>query len=67
MLIQARIEHRVHGWVSQYCKDDGFSDVLHQMGECSISEEQFLKLQEQEPYIVGTGMASIANNLEHRL
>lgn len=52
----------VHSWISQHLRYDLFNNVLYRMGEKRISEESLLKIQEQDPYISGSGDASIPNH-----
>jgi hypothetical protein len=56
----------VHSWINQHLRYDLFNDVLYRMGEKSISEELLLEIQGQDPYISGSGDASIPNHPEDR-
>ena len=57
----------VHSWVSEYYQYDVFNNVLYHMGEKRVSEQLLLEIQEQAPYISGSGAASIPNNPSNRL
>lgn len=52
----------VHSWTNQHLRYDLFNDVLYRMGEKRVTEELLLTIQEQEPYISGSGDASIPNH-----
>jgi hypothetical protein len=52
----------VHSWINQHLRYDLFNDVLYRMGENRVSEESLLKIQEQDPYIWGSGDASTPNH-----
>jgi hypothetical protein len=56
----------VDSWINQHLRYDLFNDVLYRLGEKYVSEESLLKIQEQEPYISGSGDASIPNHPEDR-
>ena len=56
----------VHSWINQHLRYDLFNDVLYRMGEKRVSEESLLKIQEQDPYISGSGDASIPKHLADR-
>lgn len=45
--------HPVYGWASERYKYDAFNDVLYHMGERRLTEEEALKIAEQEPHIPG--------------
>ncbi|MDX2160563.1 MAG: hypothetical protein SF162_04480 [bacterium] len=47
----AIFQHNLYGWVSRRYRYDGFNDVLYHKGQRTISEEQALTFQEQEPYL----------------
>ena len=59
-------QHPVHGWVDQRARYDTFNDVFYRMGETRVSEESLMKIQEQNPYLSGSGEASIPNNPANR-
>ena len=59
--------HPVHGWVNQRYKFDTFNNVLYFMGERRVSEEEILRLEEQQPFIPGNGVASVPYNPDNRL
>ncbi len=44
-------QHHQYGWVNRRYRYDGFNDVLHFRGQTTITGEQALAVQEQEPYI----------------
>jgi hypothetical protein len=52
--------HNNYGWVSRRYRFDGFNNVLYYKGQTLISEEEALKVQEQEPYVSVT-VADIPN------
>ena len=51
-------QHKLYGWVSRRYRYDGFNDVLYHKGQQTISEDEALKLQEQEPYL-----ATVVNDI----
>jgi hypothetical protein len=53
-------QHHEYGWVQRRYRYDGFNDVLYHKGQLAISEEQALKIQEQDPYIAAL-VADIPN------
>lgn len=44
-------QHSRYGWVNRRYKFDGFNKVLYFKGQRSITEDEALNVQEQEPYI----------------
>ena len=54
--------HPHHGWISERYKYDAFNDVLYHMGQRRLSEEESLKVQDQEPYILGEVTARVPND-----
>lgn len=44
-------QHNLYGWVNRRYRFDGFNNVLYHKGQNLISEDEALKVQEQEPYI----------------
>ena len=47
-------EHNRYGWVSRRYRYDGFNNVLYYKGQIILSEDQALKVQEQNPYLAAT-------------
>lgn len=60
-------QHPVHGWISQHARYDTFNNVLYHLGQARMSEADVLQIQDQDPYISGSGAASIPNNPANRL
>ena|SRR5581483_9735886 len=56
----------VDGWTNQRLRYDLFNDVLYRLGEKYVAEESLLTIEEREPYISGSGDASIPNHPEDR-
>lgn len=52
--------HNSYGWVSRRYRFDGFNNVLYYKGQTRVSEDDALKVQEQEPYVSVT-VADIPN------
>lgn len=44
-------EHNRYGWVSRRYRYDAFNDVLYHKGQKTLTEDEVLAIQEQEPYI----------------
>lgn len=44
-------QHNRYGWVNRRYRYDGFNDVLYHKGQRTLSEEEALEVQENEPYI----------------
>lgn len=59
--------HPVHSWLNEHYQYDGFNDVLYHMGQHRVAEQPLLEIQEQTPYISGSGTASIPNHPAGRL
>lgn len=53
-------QHHLYGWVNRRYRYDGFNDVLYHKGQMMVSEDEALKIQEQDPWIVAT-VADIPN------
>ena len=53
-------QHSLYGWVSRRYRYDGFNDVLYFKGERAIGEDEALRVQDKEPYVVAT-VADIPN------
>jgi hypothetical protein len=41
----------LYGWVNRRYRYDGFANVLYHKGQKTISEDEAVQIQEQEPYI----------------
>jgi hypothetical protein len=54
-------QHHLYGWVNRRYRYDGFNDTLYHKGQVLISEDEVLKLQENEPYI-SANIADIPNS-----
>lgn len=52
--------HHLYGWVNRRYRYDGFNDVLYHKGQQTVSEDEAVELQENEPY-VNTTVADIPN------
>ncbi len=52
--------HNTYGWVTRRYRFDGFNNVLYYKGQTLISEDDALKVEEQEPYVSVT-VADIPN------
>ena len=59
--------HPVHGWLYQRIRFDTFNNNLYRLREARLSQEGILQVQEQEPFVSGTGAASTPNNPANRL
>jgi hypothetical protein len=53
-------QHNRYGWVSRRYRYDGFNNVLYYKGQVLLSEDEALKIQEKQPYVVAT-IADITN------
>ena len=60
LLFNVVFQHNRYGWVNRRYKFDGFNQVLYFKGQSSITEDEALKIQAQEPYIT-TVIADIPN------
>lgn len=58
--------HPVDGWIKEHIRYDTYSDVLYHMGAKYLSEEAALDAQDVDPYVAGSGTASIPNNPANR-
>ena len=58
--------HPVDGWINEHIRYDTFNDVLYHLGERYLSEEAALEIQDVDPYVSGSGTASIPNNPANR-
>lgn len=56
----AVFRHNLYQWVSRRYLYDGFNDVLYQKGQATLSEDEALEIEEQDPYISPT-VADIPN------
>ena len=54
-------QHNIYGWVSRRYRYDGFNDVLYFKGERSMTEDQALRLQEEQPPYITATVADIPN------
>ncbi len=54
-------QHHLYGWVDRRYKFDAFNDVLYHMGQNSLTEDEALELQENDPWISAT-VADIPNS-----
>jgi hypothetical protein len=52
--------HHLYGWVNRRYRYDGFANVLYHKGQKTISEDEAVEIQEQEPYINPT-VADVPN------
>jgi hypothetical protein len=57
----------VHSWINGHYQYDVFNDNLYQLGETRVAEQLLLEIQEQTPYLSGSGMGSIPTNPGNRL
>lgn len=53
-------QHSRYGWVNRRYRFDAFNNVLYYKGQRTISEDESITVQEQEPYIAAT-VADIPN------
>ena len=53
-------QHNRYGWVNRRYRYDGFNDVLYYKGQIMLSEDDALKVQEKEAFVVAT-IADIPN------
>ncbi len=60
VMFHAVFRHNLYKWVSRRYLYDGFNNVLYHKGQTTLTEEEALILQEQEPYISPT-IADITN------
>ena len=45
-------QHNLYGWVNRRYRFDGFKNVLYYRGQTTLREEEVIKIQEKEPYIM---------------
>jgi hypothetical protein len=57
----------VHSWINAHFQYDVFNDNLYQLGEKRVAEQLLLEIQEQDPYLSGSGTATIPTNPGNRL
>lgn len=56
----AVFQHVLYGWVKRRYLYDGFNDTLYHKGQLSLSEDEAVEIQEEDPYIAPT-VADIPN------